>query len=54
MATLTRLFTRRYCVGARQTLAVRDRINEKKRAALLGGGERRIEAQHKKVRSTFS
>ncbi|CAL8127174.1 unnamed protein product [Orchesella dallaii] len=52
MAFFTKLFSRQYCVGARQTLAVRDRINEKKRLALLGGGERRIEAQHKKGKLT--
>lgn len=49
MASLTRIFARRYCQGARQTLAVRDRINQKKQLALLGGGEKRIEAQHQKV-----
>lgn len=35
--------------GAKQTLIVRARINEKKRLAQLGGGEKRIQAQHKKV-----
>jgi hypothetical protein len=31
------------------TLAVRQKISEKKQKALLGGGEKRIQTQHKKV-----
>lgn len=47
------LIRRGYCIGAsasaRQTLAVQQRIQEKKVDALLGGGQRRIDNQHKKV-----
>lgn len=32
------------------TLKVRDNIKKKREAAMLGGGEKRIAAQHKKVR----
>lgn len=47
-----RNFARNYCTGAQLTLKVRDRINEKKRLALLGGGQKRIDAQHKKGKLT--
>ncbi|OXA37949.1 propionyl-CoA carboxylase beta chain, mitochondrial [Folsomia candida] len=43
---------RRYCLGARQTLAVQDRIRDKREQANLGGGVKRIETQHKKGKLT--
>jgi hypothetical protein len=51
MATsaLAKQFVRRYCIGAKQTLAVRDRIHDKRRQANLGGGVKRIDTQHNKV-----
>ena len=49
LANFGRNLTRSYCIGARQALAVQERIKDKKKDALLGGGARRIEAQHKKV-----
>ena len=39
--------------GAQQTLRVRKRIEEKRSQALLGGGQKRIDAQHKKVRTNL-
>ena len=42
----------RHCSVA-HTLKVRDKINKKRDEALLGGGEKRIAAQHKKVRISF-
>lgn len=41
-----RTTTRSFCS---QPVAVNDRIDNKRRAALLGGGQRRIDAQHKRV-----
>lgn len=35
-----------YCVS---NLSVKERIDEKRRAALVGGGQKRIDAQHKRV-----
>ena len=35
--------------GAEHTLRVKKRIEEKRAQALLGGGQKRIDAQHKKV-----
>lgn len=32
-----------------QPVSINERIENKRRAALLGGGQRRIEAQHKRV-----
>ena len=49
-----RLLLQRACSGiqgAQQTLRVRKRIEEKSSQALLGGGQKRIDAQHKKVRT---
>jgi len=34
--------------GAQQTLKVKQKIEEKREAALLGGGQKRLDAQHKK------
>ncbi|CAG7822594.1 unnamed protein product [Allacma fusca] len=48
---LTR-FVRSYSSGARQSLAVRERMINKREQALLGGGVKRIEAQHKKGKLT--
>ena len=42
-------FARNYSSSAKQTLAVRERLANKRHQALLGGGQKRIEAQHKKV-----
>jgi len=39
-------------MGAKHTLKVREQIEEKRAAALLGGGEKRIAAQHKKGKLT--
>lgn len=39
---------RRYSVSH---LSVKERIDEKRKAALVGGGQKRIDAQHKKVKS---
>lgn len=39
----------RHCSIA-QTIKVRDDIRKKRSEAVLGGGKKRIEAQHKKVR----
>lgn len=36
-----------------RTVAVPERIQEKRRAALLGGGQARIDAQHKRVSASF-
>jgi len=35
-------------MGAQQTLKVKQKIEEKRQAALLGGGQKRLDAQHKK------
>jgi hypothetical protein len=35
--------------GAQNTLRVKKRIEETRAQALLGGGQKRIDAQHKKV-----
>jgi len=35
------------------SLIVRQRIQDKKKQALLGGGEKRIEAQHRKVATAY-
>ena len=46
------LILKRYCSGvqgAEHTLRVKKRIEEKRAQALLGGGQKRIDAQHKKV-----
>lgn len=40
-----------YCVS---NLSVRERIDTKRRAALVGGGQSRIDAQHKRVTQNFS
>lgn len=32
-----------------QPVSINERIEEKRRAALMGGGQRRIDAQHKRV-----
>jgi len=48
-STVLKQFARRYCIGARQTLAVRERIQNKREQAVLGGGQKRIDTQHKKV-----
>jgi len=45
-------FVRQYSSSAKQTLAVRERLAAKREAALLGGGQKRIEAQHKKGKLT--
>merc|ERR1719347_2349230 len=45
----------RYCSGiqgAEHTLRVKKRIEEKRAQALLGGGQKRIDAQHKKGKLT--
>lgn len=39
---------RRYSVG---NLSVKERIDKKRKAALVGGGQNRIDAQHKRVKS---
>ena len=39
---------RRYSVGH---LSVKERIDKKRKAALVGGGQKRIDAQHKRVKS---
>lgn len=39
---------RRYSVGH---LSVKERIDKKRKAALVGGGQHRIDAQHKRVKS---
>lgn len=39
---------RRYSVG---NLSVKERIDKKRKAALVGGGQNRIDAQHKRVMS---
>ncbi|MEJ1285705.1 propionyl Coenzyme A carboxylase beta polypeptide [Cricetulus griseus] len=44
-----RTTTRSFCS---QPVAVNDRIDNKRRAALLGGGQRRIDAQHKRGKLT--
>ena len=36
-------------LASAQTLSVRKRIEDKRRRAVLGGGQARIDAQHKKV-----
>ena len=38
--------------GAQQTLKVKERIEATRAAALLGGGQKRIDAQHKKGKLT--
>lgn len=40
-----------YCVG---NLSVKDRIDRKRGAALVGGGQNRIDAQHKRVTELFA
>lgn len=40
-----------YCVG---NLSVKERIDKKRRAALVGGGQHRIDAQHKRVTELFA
>lgn len=35
-------------------LSVKERIEKKRKAALVGGGQQRIDAQHKKVKTTWS
>ncbi|XP_019628030.1 PREDICTED: propionyl-CoA carboxylase beta chain, mitochondrial-like [Branchiostoma belcheri] len=42
----------RYCSADVMSPSVHDRIEEKRRAAVLGGGQRRIDAQHKKGKLT--
>jgi len=42
----------RHCSGAQQTLRVKQKIEEKRNEALLGGGIKRIETQHKKGKLT--
>lgn len=42
----------RHCSIA-HTLKVRDNINKKREEAMLGGGKKRIDAQHKKVGISF-
>lgn len=39
---------RRYSVNH---LSVKERIDKKRKAALVGGGQKRIDAQHKRVKS---
>ena len=39
--------------GAQQTLRVKQKIEEKRRDALLGGGQKRIDTQHRKVGNFF-
>ena len=39
--------------GAQQTLRVKQKIEEKRRDALLGGGQKRIDTQHRKVCHSF-
>lgn len=39
-----------YCVS---NLSVKERIDKKRRAALVGGGQHRIDAQHKRVTELF-
>lgn len=39
---------RRYSVSH---LSVKERIDKKRKAALVGGGQKRIDAQHKRVKS---
>lgn len=40
-----------YCVN---NLSVKERIDKKRRAALVGGGQNRIDAQHKRVTELFA
>jgi hypothetical protein len=42
------LITKRYT--AQLTIAVREKIEATRKKAVLGGGQQRIDAQHKKVR----
>lgn len=39
--------------GIAHTLNVKNQIEERRKRAVLGGGHKRIEAQHKKVRTNF-
>lgn len=45
---MKQIFVRNYS-SAVHTLKVAEQIKKRRQAALLGGGEKRIEAQHKKV-----
>merc|ERR1712110_502223 len=55
ISTVFKGYQQRACSGiqgAQQTLRVRKRIEEKRSQALLGGGQKRIDAQHKKGKLT--